>query len=65
MLIQGFPRSYKLPTDIGIGRLSSLMGEAFPPPMAQAQAQQIFKHLNENTSEPNDSIKYRHVADPE
>lgn len=45
MLLQGFPRSYKLPRELGIGKLSSLLGEAFPPPMAEAQAQQIFQHL--------------------
>lgn len=46
MLLQGFPRSYKLPKGIGIGKLSSLLGEAFPPPMAKAQAAQILGHLN-------------------
>lgn len=46
MLLQGFPRSYKLPNGIGIGKLSSLLGEAFPPPMARAQAAQILEHLN-------------------
>lgn len=45
MLLQGFPRSYKLPHNIGIGKLSSLLGEAFPPPMAQAQAKQIYNYL--------------------
>lgn len=45
MLLQGFPRSYKLPSGIGIGKLSSLLGEAFPPPMAKAQAAQILSHL--------------------
>jgi len=45
MLLQGFPHSYKLPEGIGIGKLSSLMGEAFPPPMAAAQAAEIHKHL--------------------
>ena len=46
MLLQGFPRRYKLPENIGIGKLSSLLGEAFPPPMAEAQANQILIHLN-------------------
>ena len=46
MLLQGFPRSYKLPQRIGIGKLSSLMGEAFPPPMAKAQAAQIYSYLD-------------------
>lgn len=47
MLLQGFPRSYKLPRTIGIGRLGSLMGEAFPPPMAEAQASVIYQHLDQ------------------
>jgi DNA (cytosine-5)-methyltransferase 1 len=46
MLLQGFPRSYKLPKNIGIGKLGSLMGEAFPPPMASAQASVIYQHLD-------------------
>jgi DNA (cytosine-5)-methyltransferase 1 len=50
MLLQGFPKSYKLPIDIGIGKLSSLLGEAFPPPMAEAQARQIFNHLESQKS---------------
>lgn len=47
MLLQGFPKRYKLPGNIGIGKLSSLLGEAFPPPMAEAQARQIRQHLEE------------------
>lgn len=50
MLLQGFPRSYKLPKSIGIGKLGSLMGEAFPPPMAEAQASMIYKHLEKTTT---------------
>ena len=45
MLLQGFPRRYKLPVNIGIGKLASLLGEAFPPPMACSQALQIYSHL--------------------
>ena len=41
MLLQGFPPSYKLPTNIGILKTSSLIGEAFPPPFARAQAEHI------------------------
>lgn len=46
MLLQGFPRSYKLPKKNGIGKLSSLLGEAFPPPMAEMQAKQIHHYLD-------------------
>ncbi len=38
MLLQGFPRDYKLPTKGGIEKTASLIGEAFPPPFAKAQA---------------------------
>jgi DNA (cytosine-5)-methyltransferase 1 len=46
MILQGFPRRYKLPAGIGICKLSSLLGEAFPPPMAAAQASMIYNHLD-------------------
>lgn len=45
MLLQGFPKRYKFPVSLGLGKLSSLLGEAFPPPMAEAQARQILHHL--------------------
>jgi DNA (cytosine-5)-methyltransferase 1 len=45
MILQGFPRRYKFPTNIGIGKLGSLIGEAFPPPMAAAQAKHIHDFL--------------------
>lgn len=38
MLLQGFPKDYKLPTNGGIEKTASLIGEAFPPPFAKAQA---------------------------
>ena len=41
MLLQGFPPTYKLPTNGGILKTSSLIGEAFPPPFAKAQAEHI------------------------
>ncbi len=41
MLLQGFPSSYKLPTNRGILKTASLIGEAFPPPFAKAQALHI------------------------
>lgn len=46
MLLQGFPRRYQLSSNLGIGKLGSLIGEAFPPPMAQAQARHIIKALD-------------------
>jgi len=45
MLLQGFPAGYKLPPELGIGKLASLLGEAFPPPMVKAHAEKIFRHL--------------------
>jgi DNA (cytosine-5)-methyltransferase 1 len=44
MLLQGFPPEYILPTDGGIEKTASLIGEAFPPPFAKAQAKHI-RHL--------------------
>lgn len=41
MLLQGFPPTYKLPTSGGMLKTSSLIGEAFPPPFAKAQAEHI------------------------
>ena len=41
MILQGFPRSYKFPVKFGLGKISSMIGEALPPPFAQAQAQHI------------------------
>lgn len=41
MLLQGFPPTYKLPTNGGMLKTSSLIGEAFPPPFAKAQAEHI------------------------
>ena len=46
MLLQGFPRRYKFPKTLGIGKISSMIGEAFPPPMAAAQAKHLRKKLD-------------------
>ena len=45
LLLQGFPRKYRLPKLLGVGKLASLIGEAFPPPMAEAQAKHVRKKL--------------------
>lgn len=45
-LLQGFPSSYQFPIFLGIGKISSMIGEAFPPPMAKAQAEHILNKLN-------------------
>ncbi len=47
MILQGFPRSYKFPLKFGIGKISSMIGEALPPPLALAQARHIRKRLEE------------------
>lgn len=52
MLLQGFPSSYELPTDIGIVKLASLIGEAFPPPFASGQASHIRELLKQCSNEP-------------
>jgi DNA (cytosine-5)-methyltransferase 1 len=45
MLLQGFPRRYRFQKKLGLGKISSMIGEAFPPPMAAAQARHIKKQL--------------------
>jgi DNA (cytosine-5)-methyltransferase 1 len=45
MLLQGFPRRYQFQKNLGLGKLSSMIGEAFPPPMAAAQAKHIKRAL--------------------
>lgn len=45
MLLQAFPRSYKFPIEYGIGKISSMIGEAVPPPFAKVHADAILRHL--------------------
>jgi DNA (cytosine-5)-methyltransferase 1 len=45
LLLQGFSGRYRFPKNLGIGHISSMIGEAFPPPMAQAQANHIRRKL--------------------
>ncbi|MES2738747.1 MAG: DNA cytosine methyltransferase [Verrucomicrobiota bacterium] len=49
MLLQGFPKKFKFPVTLGIGKISSMIGEAFPPPMAEAQASHIRRALDSLT----------------
>lgn len=46
LILQGFPVTYKFPPELGIGKISSMIGEAFPPPMAKAQGEEIIKLLH-------------------
>ena len=46
LILQGFPVTYKFPPKIGIGKIASMIGEAFPPPMAKAQGEAIIKILH-------------------
>lgn len=46
LLLQGFPPNFRFPENIGIGKIASMIGEAVPPPMAQAQAEHIHKYLD-------------------
>lgn len=50
LLLQGFPPDYYLPTECGIQKTASLIGEAFPPPFAKAQAEHIRKLLTRRIS---------------
>ena len=45
MLLQGFPEGYQFNVSLGIGKIASMIGEAFPPPMARAQAAHIKRKL--------------------
>ena len=47
MLLQGFPKTYSFDVKSGIGKIASMIGEAFPPPMAKAQALHIYSKLDE------------------
>ena len=44
-LLQSFPESYKFPTDIPIGQLALLIGNALPPKFSFHQASHIRKHI--------------------
>ena len=45
LILQGFPLTYKVPPNLGIGKIASMIGEAFPPPMAKAQGEIILTLL--------------------
>ena len=45
LVLQGFPPTYKIQPGIGLGKVASMIGEAFPPPMAKAQASCIMEQL--------------------
>ena len=46
LILQGFPKTYKFPEELGIGKIASMIGEAFPPPMAKAQGDVIVKLIS-------------------
>ena len=46
LILQGFPMTYRFPRALGIGKVASMIGESFPPPMAQAQGEAILKLLS-------------------
>ena len=46
LILQGFPKTYKFPIGLGIGKIASMIGEAFPPPMAKAQGDAIIQLLS-------------------
>lgn len=45
-LLQSFPRSYKFPVAFGRNAICSMIGEAFPPLMAQKQAAYLLHHIS-------------------
>ena len=46
LLLQGFPKDYEFRAELGIGRISSMIGEAVPPPMAAAHGLHIKRMLS-------------------
>ncbi|MCI0329763.1 MAG: DNA cytosine methyltransferase [candidate division Zixibacteria bacterium] len=44
-LLQSFPKSYNFPTELGRNAICSMIGEAFPPLMAQRQAKYFYQHI--------------------
>lgn len=45
LILQGFPKTYRFSPELGIGKIASMIGEAFPPPMAKAQGEVILRLL--------------------
>jgi len=50
MLLQSFPKSYKLPTDISKTNIALMIGNALPPKFSYYQAKNIKEHLLEYLS---------------
>ena len=50
MLLQSFPKKYKLPTDIPKNNIALMIGNALPPKFSYYQAKKIKKHLLEYLS---------------
>jgi len=46
-LLQSFPKTYKFPANVTLTQAASMIGEAFPPRMAEAIALKINQHLRE------------------
>lgn len=44
-LLQSFPKSYVFPVELGRNAICSMIGEAFPPLMAQRQAEYFYSHI--------------------
>ncbi len=51
LVLQGFPKTYKFPPALGLGKIASMIGEAFPPPMAKAQGNVIMSLLSKTSCE--------------
>lgn len=45
--LQSFPSNYKFPSNLSMGKLASMIGEALPPAFAKAQGEHILDHLKE------------------
>lgn len=62
MLLQGFPKNYQFDISLGIGKIASMIGEAFPPPMARAQAVRIRERLDAFESRVSVDARSRHSS---
>lgn len=47
-LLQSFPKEYKLPIGIPIGKLALMIGNALPPKFSYCQSENIRKHISEH-----------------
>jgi DNA (cytosine-5)-methyltransferase 1 len=60
-LLQGFPKSYKFPLELGKGKIASMIGEALPPPLGRRQAELLSMHIRHSSILNSKNIKISEV----